>query len=197
MPPVREAISPPLQMCHPGAHRFDDAHPAPLLGAIVESSPSVAHTGSADFGIAGKIPGNPQGPAQPAMFGNVVRLAKASRAPSAQPMGSTDITGTHVPPAQISLPPQRTPHAPQLFGSSPSRTHCVPHSVKPLAQTGRQTPPLQTCPDGHMTPHAPQWLLLLVMSTQAPAHVTVPSGQVQTPARQSAPAGQGLAQRPQ
>lgn len=190
-------MSPPLQMRQPGAHKLDDAQPAPFAGAVIESSPSVAHAGNAARGIAGKIPGNPHGPAQAAMLGKVAVLVNASRRPSAQPIGSMDMTGVQTPAEHVSLLAQRRPQTPQLFTSSPSRTHCVPHNVNPLAQIGLHTPPAQTSVPVQRVPQAPQLFVLLVMSTQVPAHIVVPSGHSHIPARQVAPAAHAFAQRPQ
>lgn len=108
---VRGSTSPPLQMCHPSAQRFDDAQPA---GDAVELLPTVAQLALVVAGIAGKIPGNAQRPVHPAMRGKRARSVNASRVPSAQPPPSMLITATQRPLAQIDSAPHAVPHAPQL-----------------------------------------------------------------------------------
>ena len=184
-------------MCQPRAQRLDEAQPAPLAGALVELLPSVAQAGSAEAGMAGKIPGRDHAPEQPAMRGKRARSAKASRVPSAQPMGSTVTTGTHTPLAQVLSAGHRLSQAPQWRGLSPRVTHWVPQSVLPLAQVAWQVPLRQTWPTAQTAPQAPQLRVSLVRLTHAPAQELVPSGQEHVPAEQVAPAGQAMAHEPQ
>ncbi len=194
---MRGETSPPLQIRQPGAHRLDDAQPAPFAGAVADELPSVAHTGSADAGIAGKIPGSDHAPEHAAMFGNRARSANASRVPSAHPIASIVMTRTHIPAEQTLSAGQRLPHAPQLFTSSPSVTHSVPHSVLPLAQVAWHTPVRHTCPAGQARPHVPQFSESLARLRHAPPHIVVPSGHEHIPATHDAPVTHAFPQRPQ
>jgi len=178
MSEVRGLTSPPLQMCQPGAQRFDDAQPA---GDAVELLPSVAQLGLADAGMAGKIPGSAHDPEHPAMRANRVRSVNASRVPSAQPPPSTLITATQRPLAQMDSAPHTVPQAPQWLRSSPRSVQSPPQFVAPLEHEDMQLPAEHTCPAAHARPQLPQLAVSRPRGAHVVPHIVVPTGQEHAP----------------
>jgi hypothetical protein len=116
---TRAAISPPAQMCQPGAHRSMAEHPFPFgFGPVFPLSAQAA------FGVrsgAGKTPVYPaapplpsQPPPQAAIVGKTVRSTSTSRVPSAHPANPMPEVGEQSPPEQTVEAGQAAPQAPQL-----------------------------------------------------------------------------------
>ena len=191
---VRGSTSPPLQMCQPGAQRFDDAQPA---GDAVELLPSVAQLGLAEAGMAGKIPGSDHDPEHPAMRGKRVRSVNPSRVPSAQPPPSMLITATHRPLAQRDSAPHTVPQAPQLLRSSPRRVQPPAQAVAPLEHDATQLPPEHTWPAAHARPQLPQLAVSRPRDAHVAPHIVVPKGQAQVPPLHLPLAGHAVPHAPQ
>ena len=97
----------------------------------------------------------------------VAQNAPASVTQSVWPSPHDD---THFPFAHSEPTPQKFPHLPQLFGSTPSSTHVSPHCVVPPPHDVPHFPCEQSWPAPHARPHAPQLKLSWSIDVQRPLH---------------------------